>query len=532
MEIAQGTTRQEWDAQKAVAAVAGHNTTIPSRNPVVNLPSTIPSTESSLSGSLNFRSASRSSSSLSTFTLSSSDITSLTTDNQQQTWLPYPPPQQPSAQHQNLILNNNSNNNSNSNVQQDFVLYPQHQVSRPPASSWAEPSPAPLSVNLNQRSVQNQSLVNRRHTLQYSSVNVHQQHSKSVQPVNRLFPQSTGSLFPSSSYRYSPSGQKRLAQRLYAASLPANSPLANRPPVPLFNSTQNTPNYQKHQTRQQLQQHRRVMSSSNIAQGDYSHRPYPASTWFESISVTDANALYLPFSDFPLDLFDLSSQSPLLDDLTSPVSSMMASPLADEFAYMNTTSAAVPPGTVSPKDLISGPPSSFSTELGTPQSAFDSPGDLSFSHFTSPVYVADNDLPADHNDWTSLFPDSQVMPGDDFDMSMTSFSQKPTKPVPSAVCMSAESPASSEDTSSPKPSLTSDAPSHKSKSKRDLRDLKYDPADPVAVKRARNTMAARKSRRRKLEKQEQMEERIKELEAMLAKSEKDAQYWKAMAQAS
>lgn len=236
--------------------------------------------------------------------------------------------------------------------------------------------------------------------------------------------------------------------------------------------------------------------------------------------------------DFPLDLFDLPTQSPLLDGLTSPIPSMMVSPLADELAYMTTSSATVPPGTVSPKDLMSGPPSSFSTELATPQSTFDSPSDLSFSHFTSPVFVADNDLPADHNDWTSLFPDSQVIPGEEFNIPMPSLTeQKPNNPVPSTMGLSAESPLSSEGLSSPKTS-TDDAPSHKSKSKRDLRELEFDPADPVAVKRARNTLAARKSRRRKLEKQEQMEDRIKELEALLAKSQKDVQYWKAMAEAS
>lgn len=234
--------------------------------------------------------------------------------------------------------------------------------------------------------------------------------------------------------------------------------------------------------------------------------------------------------DFPLDLFDLATQSPLLDDFNSPIPSMMASPLADDFSFM-TTSATVPPGTVSPKDLMSGPPSSFSTELGTPQSTFDSPGDLAFSHFTSP-FVADSELPADHNDWSSLFPDSQAMPGDDFTVTMQTLpQQKNTKPVPSAMDASAVSPQSSEDMS-PKPSPFDDASSHKSKSKRDLRDLSYDPNDPVAVKRARNTMAARKSRRRKLEKQEQMEDRIRELETMLAKSEKEAQYWKAIAETS
>lgn len=408
------------------------------------------------------------------------------------------------------------------------MLYPQQPAFRPPVNSWDERSPAPQSANLSQVPVKNnQSLVNRRHTVQYSSVNVHQQQLKSVQQVNRLFPQSTGSLYPpSSSYRSSPSSQKRLAHRLYAASVPSNSPLANRPPVPLFNSTQNTPNYQKNQHKHQThpQQHRRVMSSSNIGQGNYSFRLHTAAYPTESVSDSDANDQSFPFTDFSLDLFDLPTQSPLLDDLTSPISSMMASPLPDAFAaYMTTPSAPVPPGTVSPKDLMSGPPSSFSTELGTPQSAFDSPADLSFGQFTSPVYVADGDLPADHNDWSSLFPDSHEM-SEDFDMTLATFAQeKASKPRPSTTSMSAASPESYTD---------GDASSPKAKNKRNLPEPKFDPADPVAVKRARNTMAARKSRRRKLEKQEQMEDRIRELEALLAKSEKNVEYWKAMAQTS
>jgi hypothetical protein len=138
--------------------------------------------------------------------------------------------------------------------------------------------------------------------------------------------------------------------------------------------------------------------------------------------------------------------------------------------------------------------------------------------------VADGDLPADHNDWTSLFPDSHDISGEDFDMSLSTFAQeKPSKPRPSSASMSAASPESYTDCDSSSP---------KAKNKRNLPDPKFDPADPVAVKRARNTMAARKSRRRKLEKQEHMEDRIRELEAMLAKSEKDVEYWKAMAQTS
>jgi hypothetical protein len=51
-----------------------------------------------------------------------------------------------------------------------------------------------------------------------------------------------------------------------------------------------------------------------------------------------------------------------------------------------------------------------------------------------------------------------------------------------------------------------------------------DPADPVAVKRARNTLAARKSRQKKVEHVDELERTIKDLIA-----ERD--YWKSLAQA-
>ena len=46
-----------------------------------------------------------------------------------------------------------------------------------------------------------------------------------------------------------------------------------------------------------------------------------------------------------------------------------------------------------------------------------------------------------------------------------------------------------------------------------------DPTDMVAVKRARNTMAARKSRQKRVERNEELETRIAQLE-------KEADYWK------
>jgi len=52
-----------------------------------------------------------------------------------------------------------------------------------------------------------------------------------------------------------------------------------------------------------------------------------------------------------------------------------------------------------------------------------------------------------------------------------------------------------------------------------------DPSDIIAVKRARNTLAARKSRARRVEKFDEMEKRIEELES-------EVEHWKKLAQAN
>jgi len=52
--------------------------------------------------------------------------------------------------------------------------------------------------------------------------------------------------------------------------------------------------------------------------------------------------------------------------------------------------------------------------------------------------------------------------------------------------------------------------------RKDLSPIDFDPSDPVAAKRARNTEAARKSRAKKLARQTTAETRIKDLEDQLA----------------
>ncbi|KAE8361200.1 hypothetical protein BDV27DRAFT_148008 [Aspergillus caelatus] len=463
----------------------------------INISSPHPS-ESPVPGPLNFSTTSGSSSSLNN--ISTFDFTSFNTDHHQQTWLPTPPPPQPTAQN----LNSNNDNSANS-LQEDFVLYP----SQHPRDSRA---PAPLSTTPRYPAY-HPSLVrlghlSRRHTLSLQQQLQQQQLSASpvqVPRLTRFASQSTG--FPlSSSHRFSPSTRKHLL-RLHAASVASNSPPAvlnsaypNRPPVPLFNSPANS-TYQK---RQQIPiNHRRIMSTPNIAQ------------------------------DLP-DLFDLHADR-FGDDLIPTTESTMLSPQQMTAGVMAgpDSLADLPSGTISPKDLFmdaSAPPSASFTDLSTP--SFESPG--YFSQDTSPMFATDIELGPGVEEWGSLFPSQ-----DDFSLGLdtttldiaAALSQPkakadvtPASPMIRTTSSRATSPSTRSVT---KPSTVAGV---NARQRKPLPPIKFDSHDPVAMKRARNTEAARKSRARKLERQEEMQRRIDELEKSLEEAQRREQYWKALAQ--
>lgn len=317
-----------------------------------------------------------------------------------------------------------------------------------------------------------------------------------VPRVTRLITQSTG--FPlSTSHRFSPSRRKH-TQRFYAASVPSNSPLPNRPPVPLFNSTGNSPQHPK----QLSQTHRRNMSTPNIAQ------------------------------DLP-DLFDFTANH-FGDDLEAPTEPTMLSPhpvLNTSFAAVNDSMAGVPSGTVSPKDLMmdsSAPPSTSFTDLSTP--SFESPG--YFSQDTSPMFPADLDLAPGHEQWDPLFPVNDAFSAA-FDSATLDVAAALAEPKASVVPPSPVIRDSASPVQSPAPGRVtkhSTVAGVNARQRKPLPPIKYDSNDPVALKRARNTEAARKSRARKLERQDEMERRIAELEKSLEEAQRREQYWKALAQ--
>ncbi|CAK7242807.1 MAG: General control protein [Sporothrix thermara] len=203
-------------------------------------------------------------------------------------------------------------------------------------------------------------------------------------------------------------------------------------------------------------------------------------------------------------------------DLNSSVSSSSASNL----------------GTVSPTDLLlqdpfmSAPNSAALTSLTSPSDYNDSPYGDSFD--VSPSFGGNDFESAGHDAWYPLFPQDAA-------------ASVATGPVAGAVSASpasqpVDATTESETTPSRRKSGHSRSPStsqHKhstsagvNASRRREKPLPPiivdDPSDIVAMKRARNTLAARKSRERKAMRVEELEEKIAKLEA-----ERD--HWKKMA---
>ncbi|GKZ34560.1 hypothetical protein AbraIFM66950_004874 [Aspergillus brasiliensis] len=323
----------------------------------------------------------------------------------------------------------------------------------------------------------------------------------------RLAAQSSGYSSSPSSWS-NPSLRKHFARRFATPtasnSTPAvnNAAYNNRPPVPLFNDK--TVNYSAFvkQHNQNLKKryalHRRIMSTPNIAQ------------------------------DFP-ELFDLQSNR-FGDDLSSPESNMLSPQINTSF--FSPMGEIAPPGTVSPKDLFfdaSAPPSTTFTDLSTPP--LDTPG--FFSQNTSPMINTEMDLNAVPEEWESLFPqDGFSLDLDSAALELAASLQQPkaTGPPPTPVIRASASPAPA---SSPAPSRQgtkhSTVAGVNARQRKPLPPIKFDSADPAAMKRARNTEAARKSRARKLERQGEMERRIEELERMLEESKQREEYWRSMA---
>ncbi|KAL9135999.1 MAG: hypothetical protein Q9175_002797 [Cornicularia normoerica] len=343
-----------------------------------------------------------------------------------------------------------------------------------------------------------------------------QQFSSSVSPFQNLrvsgIIQGTGSLSSSPSMQQfnSPTGQQ---QRFYANSAPSSttglhqqSP-RTRPPVPLFsNSTGNI-----------LQQNMSTLAVSPDFEGTAS--PEGSSSFDPELTIT--------LLDVPSDnMFDFNNDLTSVPDPTN-VFFNESLVFGTHFEPINEPAPAQTPNlqTVSPKDLMvdsmSAPPSGAFTDLTTPgTSTFDSPY-MANSTETSPLF-AEEPFADDPDKWPSLFDpiEEETNTGP-----VSHFAGASPSPIYTAPKMSRNdsSPGQSSSRSSQqgRHSFTSGvAPKRRDKPLPAI--TVEDPSDTVAIKRARNTMAARKSRDKRVERTEQLVNQVTQLEV-------EVEHWKNIA---
>jgi len=317
--------------------------------------------------------------------------------------------------------------------------------------------------------------------------------------------QSTGHSISTSSLtntRFNPAQQHQ--QQFYASSAPSSTAALQqqrppRPQVPLFSqSTGNIP------------------QTPNMAmQGKYSS---PVNTTGRDSHQTA-----------DMDLFDDGFTSPFeggatMQNAFSSAYSSPAVPTNYDFNTNASSSASTNMGTVSPQDLFVGrdqfasaPNSTAFTNLTSPSTYDESPeynGDFDVSPFVGANGDLDQSLAGDP--WYPLFPqDDQT-----------------TKVEQSPLLVEEELEVSEHLRNNRRRSGTGTSPptNHSSVSgvKSRKRDqplppiIVDDPNDTVAMKRARNTLAARKSRQRKMQRFDELEDRI-------AKLEVERDHWKEIA---
>lgn len=188
-------------------------------------------------------------------------------------------------------------------------------------------------------------------------------------------------------------------------------------------------------------------------------------------------------------------------------------------------------GTVSPQDLLrdpfgSAPPSTAFTNLTSPSTYNESPeytDNFDVSPFVGNNHNMEDQLAGDP--WYPLFPQDDQMEQPQKSVDVPESPLLPEEELEIAAHLRSTSGARRRSTQGSPPTGTQTAINGINARKRDkpLPPIVVDdPNDTIAMKRARNTLAARKSRQRKMQKMEELEDRIDKLE-----SERD--HWKSIA---
>jgi hypothetical protein len=202
---------------------------------------------------------------------------------------------------------------------------------------------------------------------------------------------------------------------------------------------------------------------------------------------------------------------------------LMSSNVDTSFSAFNGP-PAVGGGTVSPKDLFqdSMPPSTTFTNLSTPGSTFlETPAD---EYQTSPLFTDS----LESLNFPSLFAPEENIEHVPVKMERVSSSHIVVHPGGEPNHKRSSLSVSSPMINTP---IRHSSVAGVQSRKRDkpLPPIMVDQADPVALKRARNTAAARKSRAKKVEERDGFEEAIAALQARVAELEAERDQWKLQA---
>ncbi|KAI9641096.1 General control protein [Ciborinia camelliae] len=470
-----------------------HSSIIPTISTQFNLTTDFPSQEN-LTTSNAFSSFSPS-----TATILPQEFNSFTTDSQTP-WLPNSNSSSLPAQSLNQPSNQYPLNNTvhQDPSQQDFVLFETRtqNVRRTPSLTTTSTFPGQ----------------NRRHSSHLASASPLPQNQRVAAII-----QSTGHTTSTSAFsnRFNSSAQLVQNQHQYPhlyASAPASpatlrQPQRPRPQVPLFSqstgSVPRTPN----------------MAFQGNSINAHSHAP------FHNDSHLHAD----------MDLFDeftafeggASTQNSYSSAFSSPAVATMYDPTNNL-----SSSSSINMGTVSPQDLslrdsfASAPNSAAFTNLTSPSTFNESPNfdDYEISPFVTNDGINNVDL-AMGDPWFSLFPDQKNAPQqiveqsnidhsplvveEELDIAEQVASEKKGNRRKTGSAASATSPASATSGIRKRPKVLPPI-------------IVEDPTNNAAMKRARNTLAARKSRQRKMQ-------RVEELEDKCAKLEIERDHWKQIA---
>ena len=450
-----------------------------------------------------------------TATLFSVAFKSFTTDHQQK-WLSQP--QSPRLPTPNLTATASTNH-----LDQDFVLFPS-------TADYSNTHRARRLSNSGPQRATSHTLPNQSpRSASYSPGQLSQQYHRrlstnqlSVSPVQNLRVSGlieSSSASPLQSHNNNFKAQQHRTHTSSAPNLntPGNSARA-RPPVPLFsNSTSNVPSMARTPVA------RPEGTSPKIASQTYAS--YQHSLTYDLTDIHDMEFDFSEFTTMPDDQTHMFDE-PLDFSQVSSFESTNDHPASDRTS----------PQTISPKDMLvndfSAPPSTTFTNLTTPgTTTYDSPIGA-YSTETSPLF-GDEELDGESKNWPSLFEpleeEPQSVPMSHTISNTSSSGRQSFYNSSPALPNASPAPIMSRDSSSPgRPASKSGRHSSISGVGARKRDKPLppitveDPNDTIAVKRARNTMAARKSREKRLQRTEALEGQIENLQD-------EVEHWKKIA---